>query len=56
MQELSPTKSAPVKTCISTTVIVHVGDKAPVILRFYAKVAIAAAKDTAAFRSSDNTI
>ena len=56
MQSLSLTKSAPVKACISIAAIIHVGDKTPIVLRFYAEIAVAAAQVATAFRSSDNAI
>ena len=55
-QSLGLTTSAPVKACISITVVIHVGDKTPVVLRFYTEIAVAAAKVAAAFRRSDNAI
>ena len=56
MQSLSFAKSAPVKACITTAIVVHVGDKALIILRFYTEITVAAAQVTAAFRNTDNAV
>ena len=55
-QSLDLTESTPVKARITITAVIHVGNKTPVILRFYAEITVAAAKIAAAFRSSDNAI
>lgn len=55
-QGLDLTESAPVKACISITAIIHVGDKALIVLRFYTEIAVATAKVTTAFRCSDDAV
>ena len=55
-QGLGLAKSTPVKACIAIAIVVHIGDKALIILRFYPEIAVAAAQVTAAFRDTDNAV
>lgn len=42
-QSLSLTKSAPVKACITIAKVIHIGDKARIVLAFYAEITITTA-------------
>ena len=55
-QSLSLTKSTPIKACITIAIVIHIGDKALIVLRFYPEIAVAAAQVTAAFGNADNAV